>query len=197
MKKSILISFLIILLNNLIYSQQNKTIRGKLYYSENFKNQFQNIYVSEKNSKIKVKANEDGTFELKTAENKKEDYLLLFYVDTIKIKEYILNKSYADKERVKSISICGECEININTARKDWKNNNSKIYIYQKFIDEKSLSRKDKRIEIKYKFKYVFFNDNIKDYDCYLKYNERIILSLKITNHQNIMKKIRNDYVGR
>ena len=192
MKKTVLFLILISSLN--IFSQENISIKGKLFFSDDFYRTFTNLLVKIEDSDNYIKINEDGKFTIKTS-LKKENYKLGFYYGNLKFKEFSYKFKWIKRKKPKSISLAGKCELNKSIARKDYKEKKLKLFLFNS-NQALDLSRKDKRFQKKNKIKYVNISvNNLKSYDCYMKYNKKVFVILSINGKKKI-NKMRKDVIG-
>lgn len=178
-----------------LFSQDKVTIKGKLFFSSDFFNTFTNLLVRIDSSSNYVQIKEDGIFEIKTSTLKK-NYKLVFSYGNIKFKEYDYKFEWTKRHRPKSISLTEKCKINKSLASQDYKEKKLKLYFVNK-NEEIKLTKRDKRIQRKamLKYKRVAFQD-IKNYDCYLNYNQRAFLYFQLTKNRKYLEKLRKDIIG-
>ena len=194
MKK--VIAFLVFITSLNIFSQENITIKGKLFFSKDFYWTFNNLLVKIDNSDEYIKIKENGEFEIETT-TKKENYKLNFYYGSLKFKEFIYKYEWTKRDRPKSISLADKCEVNKSMISKSYlKSKKWRIYIFNR-LDSLILSKKDLKFQKKNKIKYIKIStDSINKYDCYLDYN---ITTFKYLNHfikGDFHKEIRKDVIG-
>ncbi|QTD37535.1 hypothetical protein JL193_15880 [Polaribacter batillariae] len=193
MKK--IITFLILIISLNLFSQQDISIKGKLFFSDDFYKTFPNLLVKIDSSSEFIQIKEDGNFEIKTP-IKKESYQLFFYYGNIKFKEFDYEFEWTKRKKAKSISLAEKCEVNKFIARNDYKKKKLKIFIFNENENEK-LKKKDKRIQKRASFEYIKIPLNkMINYDCYLDYNEWVYTIFNHTTKRKYLDKLRKDVIG-
>ena len=191
MRKLVVILISFFALN--VISQETISIKGKLFFSEEFYNTFSNLLVHANGSKEFIQIKEDGLFEIKTSQIK-ENYKLIFFYGNIKIKEYNYKFEWTKHNRHKSISLAGKCKIGKINANNDFTNKSMKLFYYN--LKNENLSKRDLRFQKKYNIKYKSVSlSNIKNYQCFLDYNRRIFLILSLRGKKEI-KNLKHDVLG-
>ena len=194
MKK--IITFLILIISLSLFSQKRISIKGKLFFSQEFYTNFSNLLVKIDGSKEYIKIKEDGKFEIITP-TKKKNYKLQFYYGNILFREFNYEHKWTNRDRVKSISLATSCEVSKSVARKEFKEKKKfRIYIFNR-LDTLILSKKDKKFqkETNSKFVKITYCD-INKFECYLDYNLMIYKHLLFSNKRNYLDKIRKDVIG-
>lgn len=195
MKIKLLIFFLFFaFLKAEITHSQNDTIRGKIFSSVNRKIPKGEIYIFEKGTSNGTIANKNGEFSLIPKTNK-EIYELEISVGNYPKLTYEYKAIWNKRKKPKSIVVIGQCEINREKARRDWKNGTPKLYINSGIAPVEN-SRKDKRFEKKYKVEYVELGCEAKIYECICEYNFYIIKILDIQYQREWRKTKREEIVG-
>jgi len=189
--RKIILSFLI-LFSSYFQCQEIINIKGKLIFSESFNEIFPNILVRIKDSDNSILLDENGFFNLETS-IRKDTYTLIFSHKDFDFKEYKYDYSWAKRIKPKSISLAEKCDFNGALATKDFSNNRMSIFYFDKTNQE--LSKKDKRFEKKNKINYKKVElKNMKSFDCYLKYNKRVFLTLRLNNKK--LNNLKTDVIG-
>jgi hypothetical protein len=186
--KTIILIFLIGTFSS--FSQGKDTIKGKLFFSDFFYNKFSLIIVKEKDTKMPIVLNKNGEFELIPIENKKE-YDLAFTYKNDTLRKFKFKEEWTKRKRYKSISLNERCNASKKTAIADIKNDNVKLFLFSRNLNENEINSEDKKIAKLYNFEYIYLK-KIEQFDCYLEYNRKIlkILPLKIGNEfLNVLNK--------
>jgi hypothetical protein len=194
MKK--IITFLIFILSLNLFSQEVITIKGKLFFSDEFYENFSNLLVKIDGADEYIKIEEDGNFEILTS-IKRDKYKLIFSYGNIKFKEYTYKFEWTKRDRSKSISLADKCEINKSIAQDDFrKKRKFKLYILNK-LDTLILSKKDERFQRKTNSEFVKINyNNLNKFECYSDYNQRVFFILSLTGKIKFLEKLREDVIG-
>jgi hypothetical protein len=114
MKK--IITFLVFIISLNLFSQEFITIKGKLFFSQDFYKTFSNLLVKIDDSDEYFKIEEDGNFEILTS-MKKDNYKLIFSYGNIKFKDFTYKFEWTKRDKPKSISLAEKCEINKSIAQ--------------------------------------------------------------------------------
>ena len=194
MKK--IITFLLLIISLNLLSQENISIKGKLFFSSDFYRNFSNLLVKIDNANEYVTIKEDGNFELFTL-TKKENYKLLFYYGDIKFKEFDYKFEWTKRKRPKSISLADKCEVNKSVARNKFKEKKKlKIYVFNR-LDSLVLTSNDLKFQKKTNTEFVKISTkNINKFECYLEYNQMVFKILYLSKNNNLLKRIRKDIIG-
>ncbi|WP_299627938.1 hypothetical protein [uncultured Tenacibaculum sp.] len=157
--------------------QSQDLIKGLLFISESFKNRFPKVYVSIEGFTQRKLVDQNGFFELKT-EKEQDEYLMNFEVNETLFKTYIYKDIWRMRKRPKRISFSRKCIIDRQKALQDQKKNEQKLYVFQ----TEKLPPEDLNVQLEYNFTYVLVNtDEIHNFDCYKKYNDRIFKCLVLS----------------
>ncbi|WP_065319029.1 hypothetical protein [Polaribacter vadi] len=194
MKNIIILVFLTVSLN--LFSQEIITIKGKLFFSEEFYRNFSNLLVKIDDADEYVKIEEDGIFEIKTS-TKKENYKLIFSYGSIKFKEYNYKFEWTKRYKPKSISLAENCRINKNIAQEDFREKRKlKLYVYNK-LDTLILSKKDKRVQKKTNSEFVKMSyEDLNKFECISDYNKRVFKILYLSGKVKFLKNLRKDVIS-
>lgn len=194
MKK--IITFLVFIISLNLFSQEFITIKGKLFFSQDFYRTFSNLLVKIDDSDEYFKIEEDGNFEILTS-MKKDNYKLIFSYGNIKFKDFTYKFEWTKRDKPKSISLADRCEINKSIAQDDFrKKRKFKLYIFNK-LDTLILSKKDERFQRKTNSEFVKINYiNLNKFECYSDYNQTVFLILSLTGKIKFIEKLREDVIG-
>ncbi len=176
------------------FSQTKDTIRGKLYFSHYFHNEFSLILVKEKDSRTSVVLNKNGEFELIPSVDKKNYDLIFTYKDDT-IRKFKFEKKWTKRKRPKSISLNEKCNASRKTALIDIKNNDVKLFLFSRNLNENTINNLDKEIAKQYNFKYVYLK-RIEQFDCYLDYNRKVLEILPLKIGSEFLKKLNKNVIG-
>ena len=193
MKFVIIFIFLAFLKAEFSYSQSD-TIKGKIFSSISLKKPKGNIYIFEKGTTNETIADSLGFFIL-IPKTKKDVYFLEISTGNYPNIIYEYKSLWSKRKNPKSIVIKGECEIDKEKAKKDWKNGTPKLYLNSGTVPIAN-SRKDKKFERRFKVEYFELGCEAKIHECISEYNEYIIKILDIKYGEKWRKMKRNEIVG-
>ena len=194
MKK--IITFLILIISLNLFSQETVSIKGKLFFSQDFYRTFSNLLVKIDDVNEYIKIEEDGEFEIKTS-TKRENYILIFSYGNIKFKEFTYKFEWTKRNRPKSISLAEKCEVSKSVAQKEFREKkNLKLYVFNK-LDTLILSKRDKRFKKKTNSEFIKISyDNMNKFECYSDYNQMIFKILFLTGNIKYLDNLRKDVIG-
>lgn len=141
-----------------------------------------------------IKADEKGHFQI-TPKQKKEVYKLTIYAGSHKVRNYEYKSEWTKRKHPKSIVVFSNIKASKKIAMEDFRNGKLKLYIMGG-IAPIANSKKDKRLEKKYNFKYYDLGCEAATEDAILDYNERAIMILGLSHGQKWKKHVRKDIVG-
>lgn len=179
-----------------LFSKETISIKGKLFFSQDFYWTFSNLLVKIENSDEYIKIKENGKFEIITS-SKKENYKISFYYGSLKFKEFIYKYEWTKRDKPKSISLAEKCEVNKSIVHKEFKEKKEfKLFIHN-WLDSLILSKKDLKLQNKLNINYIKIDINdINKFECYLNYNRRVFKYLYVTGFKKDLDKLHKNVIG-
>jgi len=141
-----------------------------------------------------TEADEKGHFEI-SPKQKKDTYKLTIYAGSHKVRTYEYKLEWTKRKHPKSIVVFSNINASKEIAMEDFRMGELKLYIMGG-IAPTANSKKDKRLEKKYNFKYYDLGCETATEEAVLQYNERAITLLRLRYGKKWEKHIRKDIVG-